>query len=370
MDTAKIGTIEAIFFILVVITNKIILNLPKSIILQSGTSAWINVIYISVIAIIFVWIISKLYDKFSSYDIIDISEYLGGKWFKTIVGSLYILIPLIISATIIREFSDHLKLMYFRDSPLVFIMLFFLVGSIVANRLGLKAIVKSNLIIMPIVILSLGIILLSSTKDFSFDRLFPILGYGAQETFFSGLTNIFAFSGIVYLFFLMPFLKNSKDFKKISIISIIISSVYLLLSVIGLLIVFSFSTFTDEPISIYVITRNLQYGDFFQRVDALFILLWILSTFSYLSISMFLMTYIFKKVCNLSDRKFITYPLSGLVLGLALIPKNTVQIRDFMNSYFKYFIIIFVFIISTIILFIANIKKKQEEKNSLQEAKN
>lgn len=50
----KIGTVEAIALIVTIIINQIILNLPDVIISTTGSSSWINVIYISIIAIIFV----------------------------------------------------------------------------------------------------------------------------------------------------------------------------------------------------------------------------------------------------------------------------------------------------------------------------
>ena len=87
MSATKMGFVEAILFILVVITNKIILNLPKTIITGCGNSAWINVIYISILAVILTLIIVKLFKRFEGYDILDISNYLGGKPLKTFLRS-------------------------------------------------------------------------------------------------------------------------------------------------------------------------------------------------------------------------------------------------------------------------------------------
>ena len=38
----------------------------------------------------------------------------------------------------------------------------------------------------------------SNIQDFSLDRIFPILGFGTKETFITGASNIFAYSGDVY----------------------------------------------------------------------------------------------------------------------------------------------------------------------------
>lgn len=361
MDTTKMGLFEAIMFILIVITNKIILNLPKTIISSCANSAWLNVIYISIIAIIFTMIIVKLFKKFEGYDILDVSNYLGNKPLKIFCGIGYLIIFIVVASLVLRDFSETLRIIYYSNSPLIYIMLFLMFGAVIGNKLGFKAIIKANLFIMPIIIFSILIILFSSFKNFEVQRLFPILGNGVDSTFLSGLSNIFSYSGITYLFLIMPYLKNCKQFKKISIISIVISTLYLFLSVLCLILVFSYITVTDESNSIYLLTRSLEFGRFFQRVDAIFVLLFIMSCLSYLTITLFLILDIFKKITNIKDSKAMTYCFSILIIGLALIPNNVSIVRTANTTLFKYSILYFVFGFSTLVLILANIKKKKEK---------
>ena len=46
----KINKLEAIALIVIITINQIILNLPSTIILSTGSSAWINIIIISILA--------------------------------------------------------------------------------------------------------------------------------------------------------------------------------------------------------------------------------------------------------------------------------------------------------------------------------
>ncbi|MBR3133424.1 MAG: GerAB/ArcD/ProY family transporter [Clostridia bacterium] len=79
----KLTKLEAIIFILIVIVNKIILNLPKEILKATGTGAVVNILAVGIIALLFVIILSYLFKKFQNEDIIDISEYLRWKAFKS-----------------------------------------------------------------------------------------------------------------------------------------------------------------------------------------------------------------------------------------------------------------------------------------------
>lgn len=77
MTLDKIGSIEAIVLVCVVMTNQILLNLPESIIESCGSSAWLNVIYITVIVVLFTMLLCKLFKVFSGKDILDVCEYTG-----------------------------------------------------------------------------------------------------------------------------------------------------------------------------------------------------------------------------------------------------------------------------------------------------
>ena len=326
--------------------------------LTLGPSACLNVIYISAIAFLVVFLVAKLFKHFPGQDILDISNFLGGKGLRAFIGIAYIILLLMLTTTIIKNLSETLRIIYFRTSPILFITLFFIVSSIFCNRFSLKVIAKANLLIFPIIFISIIIILVSSIKNFMPERIFPILGYGVNSTFFSGLTNIFSFSGILYLLFLPPLLDKPEKLKKMSFIAVLISAVYLFLSVACLLLSLSFTMHSDESFSLYVLTRNLDYGRFIQRVDAIFILVWIVAIISYIDIPISLSIYIFKKLTNISDTNSINYSINLIVLALSLIPVEYAIFTHFVAPTVQYSFLILFFGISLPVLILAYLKKK------------
>lgn len=364
MDTLqKIGKFEAAALIIMIAINQIILNLPNTLIVSTGSSAWINVIYISIIAIIFCILICKLFKPFASNDILDISNYLGGKILKNIIGVLYIAFFFLIAAVFLRYLATSLKLIYFQDSPITFLLILFLLAVTIAGKMGLKAVSEINLMFMPVLLFSLLIILFSTAKDFVPERIYPILGFGADKTFIYGISNIFAFSGFAYIYFLIPVLNHPEDFKKIAISSIIISAIYLFLSVICLLMTFPFITFTDELLSVYLLTRMIEFGSFFQRIDAIFIFIWILSILSFLTFTSKFIAIIFKKLTGIKRHREMIYSIAAILFGISLIFENVSNIKFLQNIIFKYIVIGLIFIITPIILILANLKFKRRISN-------
>lgn len=197
--------------------------------------------------------------------------------------------------------------------------------------------------------------------SFSIDKFTPILGDGYQNIFISGLTNLFAFSIIVFFFFFKPLLKNSFDFPKVTIISFVISWVLLLLTIISLLIVFPVTNASSNLNFLYSLARKIDLGNFLQRLDAVFIMLWILCIFSYLSIITHIINTIFKKITLSSNRSMFSYFVAITLLGMCLIPLNIAQIKFIQSTVYKY-AILGSFALAFIILLFANFKFKHTQK--------
>lgn len=359
----RINKLEAIALIVVVTINQLIFNLPNNIINNTGSSAWLNIIVVSIVSILFCLLICKLFNKFQSQDIIDISEYLGNKVLKAIIGIMYLMFFLFIAGIFLSYFTNCLKLIYFDRTPIVFLLLIFLIPVVYSVKLGIKPIASINLVITPVILFSMLLVFFVTSQDFVPQRIFPILGFGVNETFFKGLNNIFAFSSFSYLYFLLPILENPKDFKKVAITSTIISSIYLFFSVICLIMMFPFISFSDGMLSVYLLTRMIRLGRFLQRVDAIVIFIWLLSILSFLSITVCIINKILKKLVNLKSHNEMTYSICFLVFSIALLFRNITDLKIIQNTILKYVVISIVFVISLLILIFANIKQKRRNQN-------
>lgn len=364
MQGAKLENLEAVALIVLIMTNKIILNLPKTLLNQVGTSAWINTIYISIITILVILLVTRLFKNFPGHDILDVSNYLGGKFLKTLMAISYIILFIANAVLTVRSFSESIKIVYFSMLPLTAIILFFMVSSCIANLFGLKVLSKTNLIIAPLALLSVFVIILASVQNFIPQRLFPILGHGINQTFIKGSSNVFLFSILAYLFLLAPMLKNQKDYKKISMISVGMSAFYLIASVICLQLVFPFIYETKEYLSIYLLIRMARSGDIVQRFSSIFFFIWILSVLCYISISLYFAMHVTKKTTNLSNPRAINYCYGSIILGSALLFGDFSKYIIFIEKIFKPTLTIFLFIVNVLILILANIKYKIKNKRN------
>lgn len=355
MLKSKIGTLEAIMAFLTIIVTHTISSLPRQILVFTKSATIINLIYVSLIAIFIAYLIFKLFKNFPGSDIIDVSEFVGGKPFKNIVGILFIAYFVTTSGILLRNCCEILKILYFPMTEITFIILLFIIALCIANRLNFSATLKTNLIILPMVLLSMIFLFFANMNKFVPQNIFPILGDGIFNTFVLGLGNLSAFSGISFLYFLPPLLKEPEKFKKIAIISVVITAVYLILCVSTLLFMFSFFLESNEITPLYNATRYIEFGNFFQRLESLFLLSWILAFACYLSIVSKFSMNIFKKITNLEASKPLIDIFSLLFFAIALVPKNYAISESFETKIYPYLMFTLYIFVGLSILIIANI---------------
>lgn len=369
MNVKKIGLIEAITFILIITINRLTINSPQEILMCCGSSAILNSIYISLIAILITWIIVKLFNCFSNSDIIDVSEFLGGKFLKYLIGIIVFVYIIMTSSLILRDFVEVIHIIYYEDTNIIYLLVFFAIVSIVANLIGNKAIFKTNSILCIVMVIGLLLAFFSAIPNVTVQRVFPILGYGAENTFVTGLSNIVVFNGLMILYLVPPFVKNQQEFKKASMITVIISSILLVLAIASLLLAFSFTTNIETLSPLYTLLSNNAFGQYFQHPESLFAFTWILSFMSYLNITCMLLVNIAKKLTNVSNVKPFVIPVVIIVILVTLIPKNIISLREIAPFVSKYIGIPIIFMLFPLILLFANIKHKRLNRGKSSEEK-
>ena len=362
MNESKIGTKEAIGLILTIAIAHTIISTPRRLLYEMKSAVLLNLIFVVFILIGIVIVVCKLFKNFPGSDILDISEYLGGKKFKSILGIFFISYFVVSSSILLREFCEALKVIYYPITNVFFIISLFVIAIAITSKLELNSTIKANLLIVPFVLISCIFLFSSNFKNFSVERIYPILGSGFFNTFVFGIGNISAFAGISFLYLLPPHLHQPKDFKKISIISVIIFFIFLILNVAVILFMFSYLMNENEILPLYTATQYIRIGDFFVRFEVIFLLIWIEVFACYLSIVTKFCMLILQKITKIENSKIFAYPFSILILSVALLPQTMAQINNYEVNIYPYISIGFSYVFCILILVFANLKRKRQRK--------
>ena len=163
------------------------------------------------------------------------------------------------------------------------------------------------------------------------------------------------FGGTVFFLFIMPLLKKPEQFSKIAYSATAIYSLAIFVTILALLLMFPLSISSGSNIPLYMQIRQITLGNFIQRTDALFVIIWFITLLSYLSILMSFVTIIFKKITNIENTSSIGNCFLAIIFGISLLYSNIVQVRTFQSKYYR--ILFFIILgITFIIMILANLK--------------
>ena len=358
MSNSRISVPEAVSIVLIILVAHTLVSLPKSLLKVTGSATIINLLYVGIIMFFLVLLIVKLFKGFAGQDIIDISNFLGGPIFQKIVGMIFIFYFIFSSSILLRNFCECLKTVYYPMTSLFFILLTFIIALCISNNFNFSVTAKINLIILPIIFVSILFIFFANNQNLSFENMAPILGNGLFDTFVTGLGNLGAFGGIVFLYFIPPYLKEPKKFKKVAMISIGLSIVYLIICVAIILLTFTFLLKVDEIMPLYSAARYIEFGSFFQRLESILLLIWIIGMACYFSITLHITMNIFKKITNISDSKPLLVPFALLMLSISLLPSNYSISKYLETDIYPRIVIWIGLVLSTLILILAYFKKR------------
>jgi len=208
MSKSNLKSIEAIFIICIMEITHILLDFPNKIINECSSSAVLNIIYISILTLIFFLVVYELLKPFKNGNILDVAQYVGGDFLKLLVSLTYIFYMVIVAAFAIRNFSSKLKLIYFPNASSWSIIGIFILASLLSSNISKNNIVKVNAMLIPLIFSVLILIFILSIKNIMPERIYPILGNGFCSTFLNGSLNIYVMSGMrIFAFHKIKFRK-------------------------------------------------------------------------------------------------------------------------------------------------------------------
>lgn len=356
------GRWEAATLLINMICTKVFLNLPRFAAETAGTASWILVIYISLLVFGLFFVISKLYRRFEGKDLLDIGEHIGGTFGRIVTGTVVLVFLITFTSVIMREFAEDMKVVAFSVSPVSFVTMFFLVSMVVGAYFGIEAIVRFHAIAIPVIATGYLIIIAAVLPFTDFTNLLPILGNGAKSIFFDGILRISIYSEILLLFLIVPFIRTDKNLKKVGFTALGFSTFFLFLSVPVYIAAIPYPTAIENFIPIYQMARLINYGRFFQRLEPLFLVVWVTAALLYLTSGFYFIVYIFRKTFGLQYHKPLILPFAVIIFTLSLLPQNLVSAVELETSYLRNYSWIITFAATILLLVIARLVKRKGKK--------
>ena len=307
------------------IIAKMFFTYPRMLVLNSGSAAWIQMVYVTILSFGLFLIVNKLNKRSEMNNIFDLSEQIGGKFLRIIVGILLFGVLIINLAMNIRIFSESIRTVLLPNTPTSMVMLLFILAISIGAYTGIYSICRIHSLFMPIAAIVMVIFFIMLIPDINLSNIFPLAGLGTYNIFISGLESLSLFSDVMTIYILLPFCKNKRDIKISISYSFLIGGLSSVVMILIYTLVYPYPISGEFIIPVYQLARIVNIGHYFQRFEALFEFTWSIAMMLYSAFYLFVVCYTFTETFKIKYYKEVIIPVVLLAASLGFIPTNFVN---------------------------------------------
>lgn len=363
LDKEKISQRQFTVLVMMFIIGSSILISPSGLALEAKHDAWIAVIFSVAIGLSLVFLYVSLSNRYSNMTLAQYSELIIGKWAGKFLSLLYFFYFFILSALVLRNLGDFLKVYDLPNTPIEAIHILFLLVVVMAIRLRLEAFARATEIFFPVVMIIAFTVILFIAPQSDVTNIQPVL----EEGFKPIIRASIPFMGtplleLVVFLMILPSINQTTGKKMVFLKGYFLGG--------GLLIIFSILTILvlgddltgRKLFPTYDLAKQINVGNFLQRLESLVAVLWFITIFIKTTICFYAMVLCLSQSLNIKDYRILVYPLSMpiIILSLTAYP-NTAYFMTVVGSTWPYLALVFGFIFPVVLLIISFIREKTED---------
>lgn len=331
----KIGYYEVLSLLIITISAKIFLSFPRNMALLGEAAGWIIVFLSGIYSLVGYFFLSALLKKYPGKNIIQIAHQISGGICGKLIGVALFLFFLAITSLYLRQFAESFILAILPRTPISVITLLFLILLVYATLLGIETLSRVAWLLGPYLLTTLIIIFIFSLPQMTFEHLVPVLGPGPVPLLKYSFTHLSLFPEIILLGIIAPLIRNREKINRIGLYSLGVALVINTGVTILTTAVFNYVGTQKMIFPVFQLTRLIAYGEFIQRIEAVFVFLWFfwagiqLSGLFYGAVTSFAQTF------KIKNYRPLALPIAVLVFTISLIPASmteAVELNDYTAS--------------------------------------
>jgi spore germination protein KB len=332
------GKISPRQMILLVFISRIILYitfLPILVAPPANQDVWISILLmvpINFIIAVPIYLLAKRFPNQTLYEYCPTIMSKAG----LLVGILFVWYFLHLNAHSISMFSRFFTPTIMPETPSLFFVISITLIAAYATYHGIEVLGRLSEFTAPILIFSIIGIFLLLIKEMDLQALNPILEKGIYPSLIGGtyaaslLVETLAF-GII-----LPFLNDQRKLKNVFIFSVLLLVPFALMITISIVTIFGPELAKSLVYPPFSAVRVVHLGDFLERIDAIYIGIWILGMFIRIAFFYYLIVLGLSQLFHLKDYKPLVLPTGTIIITLTtIINTNIIVLKEF-TSYEVY----------------------------------
>ncbi|TWH49038.1 GerAB/ArcD/ProY family transporter [Sporomusa sp. KB1] len=317
----RMGMAEGMALVFIILLPRIFLTSPANDAADVATASWWVGIVAGLPAILtiiaWVYILQQ-----TPGDLYSVSEQLIGRVGAWVVTSVCIVIFFLNAALLLRQFAENTLLTALPKMEFNFIVGWYAFIAALGARLGLEVLARGTYLLLPISVFSLLIVLLLLAPNYDIYNLAPWQGYGLLPSLKQGMYGAGTNFGALVLVIVAPAMQNVRTFKWASIFGIMGCVLLKAFSMMVFIIVFGVAVASEKTLPFFEMSRLVYLSRYLQRIESLFIILWVIVGLLGIAISLYMGAYLITRLLKLPALKPLIPLLAYIIAQLAMIPPD------------------------------------------------
>ncbi len=305
---------------------------------EAGPDAWLAMILGGLVIVTAGWLMGKLAMRFPEETLFEFAPRIAGSLLGRLMGVAFILFWTLFATRVLREVGDLAKSELLRQTPLEIIILIMLASSAYLARRGFEPISRVYQILIVPVIAVVVLIPVIAIPVIQMDNFRPFFAKGAAPIMKGAWDTFIGWEGMEAILFLLPYIADKRPALRVSVgapLLVFVTWFAMQITVLG-------SLGAEEAMALASPGLDLAQvvdipGEFFERVDSVYISIWLLVSYASIVAALHLSAMGIKRMAGLRDHKPWVFPLVPVVYFIALIAPSAPaahQIGDILGLIF------------------------------------
>jgi len=353
----KISMRQATIFLLLALGAPSLRVIPNYAAREAGKAGWVAALAALIPALILVWVLASLFKKYDG-GLYDIYEKIFGKFVNKVVTVIYIVWTVYLIGLYLRMFGERFLNTILFEANISILMAFMLIFIYFIVNQKIDVVGRMSEVLICFFTAIVGFVFITTLSQIELKNIWPVTYYDAWPVI-RGAEPIFSLSCyITAIMFLGDKISNKESLKKNAVLAMVgwsVFSVILILSTTGL---FGHRLNAQLLFPYFATLKNIRILDAIERVESLFISIWVASDAIIIALFSFVSLHLLKRLFKQrSHKKFSGWVLiAAFIIAVNLAP-NAYVAEEIAKLYIGPINIILFGIVPGLALIIGKIRK-------------
>jgi len=333
-EPGKMGVAEGMALVFTTTFTPIFLSSPAVYVDQAATAVWLLPLITGFCGIAMIMVLLFLM-QYVPGDLYAVSERLLGKTGARII-TLYLIAAFFINTVLmLRQFAENTLLTAIPALDITVAIGWYALMAAIVIFVGIEPIARATYIVLPFGLTGFVFLLLFLYDKFDLHNLSPWLGTGLLPVFKTGIVASGLGIGAFILPVLAPAFQNLRTIRTATLLGFGLSAVFRAIILFVYTGIFSVAVGREKVLPFFEMARLINVNRFIQRVEAFFIVLWVIFGIATIAISFYVALYLLTRLFNLASMRPLVWTLAIVAAQLALLPSDVatvIELSVFANS--------------------------------------